>query len=189
MQAHYLRGQNVLLLELLCIFPMSVFRYNSLLKFFEQFCAVLSSLRNERDHATLMAMVKKRVDLQDPIVIKYSTILTPYALGFVSKQLALRKKINIVQEFDIVCLVSSSQGILKVDFESCQCSFWNTTQLPCRHIFAVREKRHLPLFVPDIVADRWTLDHLKTTYNQKMHGKHSDSFEVRLVVVVLYICT
>ena len=45
---------------------------------------MLSSLRNERDHNTLMAMIKKRVDLQDPIVIDYSSILTPYALGFVS---------------------------------------------------------------------------------------------------------
>lgn len=157
---------------------VSIFRYNSLLKFFEQFCAVLSSLRNERDHSTLMAMVKKRVDLQDPVVVKYSTILTPYALGFVSKQLVLRKKISIIQEFDVVCLISSLQGILKVDVESCQCSFWNTTKLPCRHIFAVRERRNLPLFVPGIVADRWTLDHLQATYNQKTQEVHSDSFEV-----------
>ena len=62
----------------------------SLSRFFEQFFSVLSSLRNERDHATLMAMVKRRVDLKDPVEIEYASLITPYALGFVSKQLALR---------------------------------------------------------------------------------------------------
>lgn len=125
-----------------------------------------------------MAMVKKRVDLQDPVEIQYSAILTPYALGFVSKQLALRKKVSIIREFDVVCLISSSQGILKVSTESCGCSFWHTTMLPCRHILAVRDRRHLPLFVPEIVAERWTLEHLETAYSQKMQEIRPDSFEV-----------
>ena len=34
-------------------------KYASLATFFDQFFAVLSCLRNERDHVTLMAMVKK----------------------------------------------------------------------------------------------------------------------------------
>ena len=139
---------------------------------------MLSSLRNERDHNTLMAMIKKRVDLQDPIVIDYSSILTPYALGFVSQQLVLRKKINVIQDFSEECFVTSSQGLLKVKTESYQCSFWSTMHLPCRHVFAVRERKGLPLFVDNIIADRWTLDHMKSTYDQKIHDSHPDSFQV-----------
>ena len=36
-------------------------KYASLATFFDQFFAVLACLRNERDHTTLMAMVKKRI--------------------------------------------------------------------------------------------------------------------------------
>ena len=53
--------------------------------FFEHFCALLSTLWNERDHCTLMAMVKKRIDMKDPIEIEYSSVLTPYALNYVYK--------------------------------------------------------------------------------------------------------
>ena len=50
--------------------------------------------------------------------------------------------------------------------------------LPCRHVFAVRERKGLPLFIDNIIADRWTLDHMKSTYDQKIHDLHPDSFQV-----------
>ena len=108
---------------------------------------MLSSLRNERDHNTLMAMIKKRVDLQDPIVIDYSSILTPYALGFVSQQLVLRKKINVIQDFSEECFVTSSQGLLKVKTESCQCSFWNTMHLATLPTYVCCQGKKRPPFV------------------------------------------
>ena len=61
------------------------YRNSSLSKFFDQFFAVLSSLRNKRDHATLMALAKRKVDIKDPVEMEYASLLTPYALAFVSK--------------------------------------------------------------------------------------------------------
>ena len=118
-------------------------RNSSLSKFFDQFFAVLSSLRNERDHTTLMALAKRKVDIKDPIELEYASLLTPYALGFVSKQLALRHKVGVIQESATNCQVSSSEGILKVTAETCQCTFWNSTHLPCRHMLAVRKNSFL----------------------------------------------
>jgi len=137
------------------------------MNFFEHFCALLSTLRNERNHCTLMAMVKKRIDIKDPVEIEYSSVLTPYAFHYVSKQLSLRKKVKIVSEYDQECHISSSEGVLKVTVTGCQCAFWNTTGLPCRHIFAVREKKGHSLFTPSLLAERWTKDYMKDAYYKK----------------------
>ena len=89
---------------------------------------------------TLMAMVKKKVDLKDPVEIEYSSVLTSYALSYVCKQLSLRPKVTIVSEHEQGCHITSSEGILKVTVDGCHCAFLNTTKLPsCRHIFAVQE--------------------------------------------------
>ncbi len=87
-------------------------KYSSLSVFFEQFFAVLSCLRNERDHSTLMALAKKRVSsfpLNSPEE-QFSRILTPYATGYVHKQLALRKKVKIDEDDGVKCSVHSSNG-------------------------------------------------------------------------------
>ena len=53
------------------------------------------------------------------------------------------------------------------------------------------------MFVDNIIADRWTLDHMKSTYDQKIHDSHPDSFQVcsysavplsALVLIVLEVC-
>ena len=139
---------------------------------------MLSTLRNERDHATLMALVKKSVDLKDEVEIKYASLLTPYALRFVSRQLSLREKVNVVHESTTDCQVSSSEGILQVTTHQCQYKFWKSTHLPCRHIFAVRERRELSLFAHDIVAERWTLNYMKKAHDEKLLMINASSFQV-----------
>ena len=69
-------------------------RYASLSRFFDQFLSLLSTLRNERNHDAIMALVKKPIishDVCDPNVI---SLLTPYAAHYVSKQMTLRNKIS-----------------------------------------------------------------------------------------------
>ena len=127
------------------------YRNNSLSKFFDQFFAVLSSLRNECDHATLMALAKRKVDIRDPVEMEYAALLTPYALGFVSKQLALRNKVAVIHESATSSQVTSSEGVLKVTAGKCECTFWNI-HLPCHHILTIREKKGLPLFDDGMVA-------------------------------------
>ena len=154
------------------------YRNSSLSKFFDQFFAVLSSLRNERDHATLMALAKRKVDIKDPVEMEYVALLTPYALGFVSKQLALRNKVAVIHESATYSQVTSSEGVLKVTAEKCECTFWNSTHLPCRHMLAIREKKGLPLFDDGMVARRWTLDHMKEVYDHKISTMNPESFQV-----------
>ena len=145
-------------------------KYANLSTFFDQFFAVLSCLRNERDHVTLMAMVKKRAGtFVADSGEQFAQILTPYALEFVLKQLSFRKKVEIVEDKEAYSIVSSSAGNLTVTVNSCQCTFWKTMHLPCRHMFAVREKKQLALCanVDDIVSDRWKLTYMQNAYYGK----------------------
>ena len=128
-----------------------------------------------------MAMVKKKVDLKDPVEIEYSSVLTPYALSYVSKQLSLKAKVTIVSEYEQECHITSSEGILKVTVDGCHCAFWNTTKLPCRHIFAVRERKRRLLFSPSLFAERWTMDYMKDVYYKKSDSAAEASCSVSSV--------
>ena len=57
--------------------------------FLISFFAVLATLRNERDHATLMALVKRNVTVTDPTEVEYASILTPYSLKYFNLNLLL----------------------------------------------------------------------------------------------------
>ena len=159
-------------------------KYASLSTFFDQFFAVLSCLRNERDHVTLMAMVKKRVGTFAPESPEeqFAQILTPYALDFVVKQLNFRKKVVIVEDRGAHSVVSSSAGNLTVTINSCQCTFWKTMHLPCRHMFVVRENKQVPLCAnaSEVVSERWKMVYMQNKYYSKKSSTASvdDSFQV-----------
>ena len=146
-------------------------KYANLSTFFDEFFAVLSCLRNERDHVTLMAMVKKRVSAFPPESPEeqFAKMLTPFALDFVIKQLKFRKKVTIVEHNDANSVVSSSAGNLTVTVNSCQCTFWKTMHLPCRHMFAVREKKQLPLYASanEVISERWKMEYMQNFYCSK----------------------
>ena len=75
-----------------------------------------------------------------------------FVWALVCKQLSLRNKVTIVSEHEQECHITSSEGILKVTVDGCHCAFWNTTKLPCCHIFAVRERKKHLLFSPSFLA-------------------------------------
>ena len=50
----------------------------------------------------------------------------------------------------------SSEGPLFVTPTSCDCAFRSTHRLPCRHMFARRQKEGLPSYDVTIVDKRWT---------------------------------
>lgn len=108
-------------------------KHVNLTTFFDQFFAVLSCLRNERDHATLMAVVKKRVvkSVPNSPEWEYASIATPYAFYFLQQQLDLVNKVKINGKCDSLYLVLSSEGNLTVTDIKCSCKFWKTMHLPC----------------------------------------------------------
>ena len=62
----------------------------------------------------------------------------------------------------------------------------NNTHLPCRHMLAIREKKQRPLFANGLVAQRWTLDHMKTVYDHKTSDINPESFQVAMYAANIY---
>ena len=173
-------------------------KFSSLQQFFDQFFAMLSVLRNERDHNTIMALTKKPV-IYDSEHKEFVSLLTPYALQFIVKQLALRKKVKILNNQDGVCEVSSSEGYilhtylyiciivnfaftcigtLSVSCDSCHCLFASSMQLPCRHMFAVRDSQQKPIYSEVGVGNRWRMSYLKQVFGEKNATVEDCSYEV-----------
>ncbi len=123
---------------------------------FSAFCH--ACMRNERDHSTLMAFAKKQVLIYSPgsPEEKFMDVLTPYANGFVQKQLSLRSNVTMVSDNGTSCTISSSNDNLNVTTDDCQCVFWKSMHLPCRYIFLVREHLNVSLHGSDGIASRWT---------------------------------
>ena len=67
-------------------------------------------LRNEQDHNTIMAMVKKPV-VPECDQDEFVNLVTPYAYQFILKQQTLRKKVKILNQQNDLFIVSSSEGI------------------------------------------------------------------------------
>ena len=85
----------------------------------QNFFAVLSCLRNERDHNSLKVMAKKKVmTFQNTDEEQYAQLLIPYAFDVLHEQLDLRKKVKINGSG-----VLSSEGMLMVTEDKCQCKF------------------------------------------------------------------
>jgi len=91
-------------------------------------------------------------------------ILTPYALGYVVKQLCLANKVKILGCSGDVYEVNSSEGIIRVTASNCDCTFRKSMQLPCRHIFAVRNHSKTDLYSSDLCATRWTLAYYRSNH-------------------------
>ena len=94
-------------------------RFASLSCFFDHFFAVLSILRNERDHSTVMALVGKPVsciqEISPDLQNQFANLLTPYAQQFIVKQLLLCRKVKFAtNEEDWSFVALSREGKNKI---------------------------------------------------------------------------
>ena len=141
-------------------------KYSSLPQFFSQLIITLDSLRAERDHRALSVFQKVPITpfKPDSPEYLYMQILTPYALGYVVRQLSLADKVKILGNSGDVYEINSSEGINRVTVSDCDCGFHKSMQLPCRHIFAVRHRCKVDLYSSDLCATRWTLAYYRSNH-------------------------
>ena len=121
---------------------------------------MFESIRTTRDHRAITILQKRPVCLyaECSVEAKYLKILTPYAFGYVVQQLQLAAKVKSISrkisrsgnEFE----VKASFGKLTVSACHCDCTFFTSMMLPCRHIFAVRSVLEKDTFDMSICATR-----------------------------------
>ena len=94
----------------------------------------------------------------------YSNYLTSYASQFVLNQLSLMLKVNPVDQDNGEYTIETSKGYRTVTSNNCECIFYKSMLLPCRHIFALRKKLDLPLYDPSPCNKRWTFAYYQSTH-------------------------
>ena len=146
-------------------------KFASLDTFFSEFFDVLRVLRSERNHSHIMQRIKTPAMRQHEVTsedMKYATYVTPYAYSLILKQLLLRDSVKMPEEDGHPC--DSSEGPINVTASSCQCSFWTTRKLPCRHMFAYRKTKNIASFDTDLVAERWSARYYEISCGLKCFG-------------------
>ena len=157
---NFLNGTNNRLESINAKLKSVISRYSSLEEFTDKFFLILRVLRNERDHKA--ALVAQKVPVvynshHDTTIANYVQHLTPYAYKFVEKQLELTSKVKLNPTSAAgVYEVESSEGKIKVSSDICECTFWKSMKLPCRHILAARESAGTDLFDETLCDRRWS---------------------------------
>lgn len=108
----------------------------------------------------------------------YAEIVTPYAFKHIEQQLSVKynpDSFSVIEDDDSKFSLSSSEGEFTLSETYCQCRFWKSMNLPCRHILSLRKKLGLDLFTPCLVAERWTKTYSQHAYSLKCTTPDSDS--------------
>ena len=126
---------------------------------------MLKSLREQRNHHYLMAITRKKTDFGslDKDLQLFCDCLTPYAFKFVKDQLQASSHVNVLnQQDDNEFTLSAAKNVQephKATPLSCDCSFFTSMGLPCKHIFKVRHVLNIQAFSKTLVHERWTMDY------------------------------
>ena len=70
------------------------------------------------------------------------------------------EQIQFVHIDAVMCVIGNHPDSIFSDGNMCDCEFFTSVGLPCRHIIAFRHQNNLNLFVPTIVADRWLKENM-----------------------------
>lgn len=135
--------------------------HSNLPDLFKDLDNLLLSLRTERDNRAAQTQLRVTLNIAASCEDqkRYLQLLTPYAYGLVAQKFMYKDKVIVEDGYDVdieIVTVKSSAGTLIVSPEKCSCSFFVSMELPCHHIFRIRELKHLSLFSETLVAKRWT---------------------------------
>ena len=115
----------------------------------------LATLRNERRLRAIKSVTKiSTIPLGSATEVKYNQLLTKFAFQKVQEQMKYSSKVVVLSASE----VQTTHGILTVN-SSCECSFYSTMKLPCRHMFAMRQFNNEDAFMPDAVNEHWTREY------------------------------
>ena len=98
---------------------------------------------------------------QDSPLADYVHQLTPYAFSAVKKQYELSLNITIPEGSIRIIQMERSDGLINISTTHCDCRFFRSMLLPCRHIFALLAFYGLDLFISNSCAKRWTKSYYK----------------------------
>ena len=149
--------------------------YSSLEELFQQLFVTLSNLRGAVDHKAIMCVQRRKLSHNSlPEHIRmYTEHLTPYATKHVLPQIDIAVSTNYIfyENGNDSYQVQTSNGIATLTATKCSCSFSLAMNLPCRHIFALRAIKSMPLFDATLCAERWTASYYRSTQRSFLQSR------------------
>ena len=137
----------------------SVSHRDTIQSFLQKFMSFLKQFRIAREEKFEQTTNKTHVSgLQCPVLGAYHRMITPYSFSLVEVQFGIMSKVDVRDG------KAFSNNILRESTNTtCDCTFFKTQRLPCRHIFAVRKYNQLELFDEGLIIQRWRLDYFQHT--------------------------
>jgi len=165
-------------------------RYTNLKTSFDKILAVIASLRTERDFRFAMITEKIPVRTIDNNIKEYQTLVTPFALKYVLEQYECSSKYNLDNSnFNGRLYQSKNKNTNTKTTESkCNCIFFKSIVLPCRHIFAVRTHIGSNLYDPSLIKTRWLLSVYKTNICKISLNNRSTVEQRKTSPTVISVC-
>ncbi|XP_043271633.1 uncharacterized protein [Venturia canescens] len=159
MQSNFLNITNNRLESLNAKVKSVVKRYTTLEDFVRSFFILVMCLNDERDHKAAYTYQKIAVQAFDAESPEYffSHLLTKYAFRFVEKELHPENRTDFTMvEGNDGFLTRIDGTTIHTNSELCDCLFFVSMKLPCRHIFEARKNLGLSLCVVELCDERWT---------------------------------
>lgn len=132
-------------------------RYVSLKTMFVETFSLIQSMNVEKQHRKIVAAEKQVTGLQNEAVFEknYRSLLTNFAYS--KLRFAIDAMPNVVFtriEIDTAYIIRQSGYIRATSFE-CNCVFFNTMHLPCKHLLKYRSLNNIDLYDATLCHKRW----------------------------------
>lgn len=158
-----------------------VARSSTLDSFVTNFFIVVNSHRlNQNNEAAKELNTVSTRKLDDPVLSNYEKLLTDFAFNkFVEQYKRKECETNRILPIDdnLRLFTTSTQGSLEVTKDSCECMFWETMKIMCRHMLKFRIDSGLPLYDENLCLEKWTKSYYfnnNAFFNQTIHQEENE---------------
>lgn len=154
---HYLNRTSNRLESLNQKFKLIISRYSNLVTFFQDLNTVVDSMASDRDFKAIKENMRRpRSSFGDEVLELYQDFLTQFAFNHMKDQYKKSENISFNMVCDNQAHLEEKERTLTTSATSCSCGFRGSMELPCRHIFAFRRVKDLPLYEESLSSRRWS---------------------------------
>lgn len=133
-----------------------IVKYSSLPIFFDELMACIASCRIEKDIAAGEVLMRQRVNTNYAYYdMQYYNLLTEYAFDLYHEEAEKHQRVQFTDIDERIAVFRYGREQLMATANTCDCIFFTSMHLPCKHILAFRSQKEQCLYDPDICSQRW----------------------------------
>lgn len=135
-------------------------RHANISVFFREMLLCINSLNVEKDVRSITRSQKKLVHLTDPVYLKpYRDLITAHAYEKMLVQMRNVERFEFTDLRNEIGIYQSETGNVMTEPTTCNCAFFKTMGLPCKHMIKLRQILGLEVFDISLCLRRWHRQH------------------------------